>query len=388
MQRPFPEGYVYNSRTKGEIKMKLLKVLYIVSTLRSCGPVNQLFNLIKYLDGDRFEPLILTLSPEPQNSALQRFQKIGIQVQSLGLSRLQGFLRGASVLKNFVEQYSPDVIHTQGIRADWLSARYLRKYKRVATIRNYAYHDYPMTYGTLPGYYMAWQHLRDLQQIDLPVACSQTIAKKLQPHGLNTKAIQNGVDEKLYAPVTSQQRLALRQKLNIPADKRVFVSVGHLSTRKDPETVINGFLASKARDNSILLLIGDGSLKDACKLIAKGQSCIRFIGRISNVVDYLQSADYFISASLSEGLPNSVMEALACGLPVCLSDIEAHKEILSLNQKAGVMFDLGNTKALVERLNELVESETNLRSKAAVEIISNHLSAKKMSEHYQTLYKT
>lgn len=366
--------------------MAKTKILYIVSTLRLCGPVNQLFYLIKYLDCERFEPLILTLSPEPQNSAFQRFQQLGIQVQSLELSRLQGFFRGASVLKQFVEQYNPDVIHTQGIRPDLLSARYLKKYKRVATIRNYPYHDYPMKFKKLPGYYMAWQHIRGLQKIDLPVACSQTIAKTLQSHGLNTKPIQNGVDEKFYAPVTNQERLQLRQKLDIPANKTVYVSVGALIARKNPETVISGFLASKAKENSILLLVGDGHLKDSCKLLAKGESCIRFTGQVTNVVDYLQSADYFISASLSEGLPNSVMEALACGLPVCLSDIEPHKEILSLNQKAGVLFSVGNTEDLVEKLNELVESETNLRSKAALEIISNYLSAKKMSENYQAIY--
>ena len=117
--------------------MSKKKILYIVSTLKSSGPINVLFNLIKYLNRDSFEPFILTLSPEPKNSSLSRFQKLGVRVHSLNLSRVQGFIIGKYALKRFVEEHCPDVVHTHGIRADMLSAQCLQPYKRVSTIHNY-----------------------------------------------------------------------------------------------------------------------------------------------------------------------------------------------------------------------------------------------------------
>lgn len=364
-----------------------MKVLYIVSTLRVCGPINQLFALVKHLDSQTFEPIILTLSPEPTSSALTRFQKLGVRVNSLKLSRLQGFLVGKSALKKFVADCHCDIIHTHGIRADIYAAKYLQKYKLITTIHNYPYHDYPMKYGKLFGSFMARQHLRALRKIDLPVACSNTISKMLEFHNLNSYVVQNGVDTTLYNPPTPKERLQLRQQLGLPLNPKIFIAVGALIERKQPETVIRGFITSEAKEREMLLIVGEGSLRNTCETISLTNSCIKFIGQVDNVADYLKAADYFISASLAEGLPISVMEALACGLPVCLSDIEPHREILYFNREAGITFPVGNSQALAKQLNKLIQTETKVLSRAALTITNEHLNAEKMSQKYQSIYQ-
>ncbi|MBE9170093.1 glycosyltransferase family 4 protein [Pleurocapsales cyanobacterium LEGE 06147] len=372
-----------------------MKVLYIGSTLRVCGPINQLFALIKYLDRKKFEPIILTLSPEPTHSALTSFQKLGVKINSLKLSRLKDFLVGKYALKKFVDDCHCDIVHTHGIRADIYAAQYLQKYKRITTIHNYPYHDYPMKYGKLLGYFMAEQHLRALRQIDLPVACSNTIGKMLDLHNLNSYVVQNGVDPTSYTPPTQKERLKLRQQLGLPLNQKIFITVGALIERKQPETAIRGFITSQAKERGMLLIVGEGSLRNACEAIAYApasqialpNSCIKFTGQVDNVADYLRAADYFISASLSEGLPISVMEALACGLPVCLSDIEPHKEILDLNRQAGVTFPVGDSQALAKQLNKLVQTETKILSQAASEIVDQYLNAEIMSQKYQLIYR-
>src|SRR5690606_27550731 len=70
------------------------RILYIVSTLYGSGPINQLQYLLRYLDRSRFEPLILTLSPEPPGSIIKAFLGDGIDVQTLGMSRITGLLKG------------------------------------------------------------------------------------------------------------------------------------------------------------------------------------------------------------------------------------------------------------------------------------------------------
>ena len=60
------------------------------------GPTTQLLNIVRYLDGDRFEPVVVTLSPEPADSMRSSFENLGARVESLLLSRPRGY--GASTL--------------------------------------------------------------------------------------------------------------------------------------------------------------------------------------------------------------------------------------------------------------------------------------------------
>ena len=97
------------------------KILYIVSTLRNCGPTNQLSYIIKYLDSNQFIPSILTLSSESDDSAITYFESVlSVKVESLNLSRIQGIFNGLSKVKQYILDQNIDIVHTQGIRADGL----------------------------------------------------------------------------------------------------------------------------------------------------------------------------------------------------------------------------------------------------------------------------
>src|SRR5690606_9558118 len=98
-------------------------ILYIVSTLKRSGPTNQLFNIIIYLDRSVFEPVLITLSPEPEDSRWQDYQSLGVQMHSLNLSRLGGLFFAKSNLEKLIKKIQPDLIHTQGIRADFLISK-------------------------------------------------------------------------------------------------------------------------------------------------------------------------------------------------------------------------------------------------------------------------
>ena len=69
-----------------------VRLLFLASTLRRGGPTTQLLNIVRYLDGDRFEPVVVTLSPEPADSMRSSFENLGVRVESLLLSRLRGMV--------------------------------------------------------------------------------------------------------------------------------------------------------------------------------------------------------------------------------------------------------------------------------------------------------
>lgn len=362
----------------------MIKVAYIVSTLKRCGPVNQLSYIVKYLDKSKFKPIVITLSPETSDSLIDKFNQLGVEHLSLNLSRTKGVFKVKEELLKVLNDKKIDLVHTQGIRADVLSAKYLKNYKRVCTLRNYPYYDYTMTYGKIKGYIMAYYHLRYLKQIDNANACSKSVSNMLkEKRNYDIKYVQNGVDTERYSVVDDKIKKELRLKLKLPLDKTIFISVGNLSDRKDPITIIKAF---QNLNNNFLIFLGDGELRESCLQAVGDNENIRLVGSVSNVNEYLQASDYLISASKAEGLPNTVIEAMACGLPCILSDIPPHNEILDLNNTTGRIFNLGSSKDLIDKIVEIEKQDYKEISNCCVKLIENNLSAKIMSEKYQELY--
>ncbi len=367
----------------------MIKVLYIVSTLKRSGPSNQLFNLLKYLDRNIFDPVIITLSPEPKETSFEKLESLNITIKSLNLSRVLGIFRGNKMLRKIVNEIHPDIIQTHGIRADSINAFiFSKKYKTVTTLRNYPIEDYTMKFGRLLGGIMARRHLKAIRNIHLPFACSKSISDVLKKnHNINLDYIQNGVDQSVYYPVDDIQKNKIRKQLNLSESKTIFVSVGGFIERKNNIQIINEFLDDiPALSNAILIILGDGPEYLRFKKLTKKCDNILLPGNVKNVRDYLQLSDFYISASFSEGLPNTVLEAMSCGLPVILSDIPQHNEIISYDSNSGILFPLYKKQFLIEVIDELSRRSIDDMKFLSKQIISKYLGAKIMSNQYQKKY--
>lgn len=363
------------------------KVLYVVSTLKRCGPTNQLFGIVKNLDRAQFSPVVLTLSPEGTDSRWDDFLALGVDVQTLGLGRLAGVLRGGAELRKRIARIAPDLLHTQGIRADSMCVWLLSgRMPQVATLRNYPFKDYVMSFGPLQGRFMAYWHLYCLRQASVVALVSHAIHGMLGGRLAQARVVQNGVDVDRYHAVDSTGRDLLRERLGLLRDARIFISTGHLDPRKDPLTALDGFIAG-ALEGDQLLVLGDGVMREELKRRYSQYGQIIFLGRVANVQDYLQASDYFISASLAEGLPNAVLEALACGLPCLLSDIGEHNEILMDSSTHSMFFATGQSMALAQCVRNLDKQNYAQAREAALAVISAGFSAAYMSSQYQALYK-
>jgi len=264
----------------------------------------------------------------------------------------------------------------------------LGAYPRVATQRNYPYEDYPAKYGALKGGLAALVHVAALRQIDVPVACSNAVQRKVEPHGIESTVIQNGVDASTYRPAEDEEeKHALRAQLDLPKDCPIFVSVGFMIPRKDPLCVIEGFAQSDQAQDGVLLMLGDGPMLDKSRQVAQTTGAdIRLPGFVDNVEMYLRASDYFVSGSHSEGLPNTVMEALACGLPAVLSNIPAHREILKRSSEPAQLFKTGDSSALKDALNQMKAANKSSQQQAARALIQSQFTAERVSQSYQDLY--
>ena len=381
-------GRIPNPRDACAAGGRLIRVVYLVSTLRRAGPTTQLLNLLRHLDAGLFDPVVVTLSPEPADSMLPEFQALGVPVRTLAMSRLAGLVnRGwrRDVERLVGERLDAStVVHSQGVRGDVIAARYFGGIPRVATARNFPHDDYPLKFGRLAGHWMARSHLAALRRLPNVVACSSTLAGLLHARGIAAGVIPNGVDTATFRPAGAAERADLRASLRLPAAARIGVSVGALSARKDPLLVVRAFRAVRNPGLSLVFL-GDGPLAAACRQAAQGDARIRFEGQVADVTPYLRAADFLVSASKSEGLPNAVLEAMACGLRVALTDIGPHRELIELAPALGDVVPVGDEHALALAIERLAAAAPAADATPDAGLLER-LGAKRMSRRYQEIY--
>ena len=355
------------------------KILYLVSTLRRSGPNQQLYNMLRFTERRLFDPYVLTLSPEPVDSCQQIFVELGARIESLALNRVEGVLLAGAKLREKIYQFNPDLIHSQGFRADLLLARARLPIPWLLTCRNDPYVDYSGKYGLILGRLMAFRHLSAMKRCSHVVACSKTIANCLHGRGIRSTAIPNGVQ--LLSP--SGQIFLRNRELKPP----VFLSMGSLIPRKNMELLVKAFVQFSNFNSGTLLILGDGRNMEKLKSIASTSTSVIFAGQVDNVVEYLSKADYFVSSSFSEGLPNSVLEALSAGLPAILSDIPSHREIAQECPDACKLFKLNN--GMDELVSIFSKASTIFSGVSRVGIsrsVEKTFSAQSMSENYQQEY--
>ncbi|MCF6453904.1 glycosyltransferase [Vibrio sp. MMG022] len=352
-----------------------MKLLFIVSNLRRTGPTNQLFYIIKNLS-EEFQATVLTLSPEPQDSELKKFLDANISVDSLSLSRLKGFVKGKSLLKSYIDNFKPDIIQTQGIRADGLLASLSTNAPWITTSRNFPKEDYPTKFGFAKGKFMAIKHEHYLSSCPNLISCSHYIHDCLSSVNIESKVIQNGT-----LPSTNQSTKAVdKEHLNI-------ISVGSLIPRKNMTEVLA--ISSSLTDLGVshsLKILGDGPQMEELKLAANDN--VEFLGNINNVREHLSQADVFISTSLSEGLPNTVLEALAEGVNLILSEIPSHEEIVEKLDHSHY-FIIPKERALEEYIQDVVTSLDSMSFDVphVKNFLEMEFSDRKMSINYQDLYR-
>lgn len=366
----------------------MANVLYLASTLERCGPVNQLYDLIANLDRTRFTPLVATLSPEPASTRAPDFEALEIKVLNLGLSRIEGLSRARPAIQGIIRHHNIALVHSQGIRGDILTSR-IAGPVRVATIHNYPSEDYRRTYGVLKGFLMALMHLRAARHLDAVIGVSTAVSENLiRAHGLSdAQPISNGVDTRALTPADRKEKHALRQTLGLPQLATLWVSAGHLSQRKDPLTLIRAWRAASTSGNDrCLLMLGDGPLMADCKAAAGADPSIRFAGNLNSITDHLRASDIFVSASRAEGLPLATLEAMACGLPLRLSEIAPHREVWETDPTMGDLFPVGSETALAALIAEARTEELATAAAAARQMAETRFSAKTMTNAYMNFY--
>jgi glycosyltransferase involved in cell wall biosynthesis len=169
------------------------------------------------------------------------------------------------------------------------------------------------------------------------------------------------------------------------------VFVGRLSPEKDVATLLRATAIVVRREPSFRLLIaGDGpcaaELRDlAGALGVRGR--VEFLGEVRDVPGLLRRAGVFVLPSLSEGLALTVLEAMACGLPVVATKVGGTSEAV-LEGETGLLVPAGDPRALADALLRVCRDATLARTLGAAgrARAHQHFDARVMVQRYESLY--
>lgn len=174
---------------------------------------------------------------------------------------------------------------------------------------------------------------RVLEQADAVVALSRDLGDKVAAMGIprqRVHVLRRGVDATLFAP---GDRGAARQQLGLPADRRLLLWVGRMVPVKGLDTLLAA--CDRLRQTSQdfrLYLIGDGPQRSALAAEVEQRGLtehVSFVGSVAHaqLAPWFRAVDLTVLPSRSEGIPNVLLESLACGTPFVASAVGGVPEI-------------------------------------------------------------
>ncbi len=172
----------------------------------------------------------------------------------------------------------------------------------------------------------------------------------------------NGVDTDRFTPVAStSERDQIRATLGLPTDRRILLCLGNLKPIKGQQVLLEaiGQLGASAR-GLCTVFVGEDGHGGALPAYAKAKlpgSDIRFIREQDDPLPWYQAADLFVLPSLSEGMSNALLEAMACGLPVIATNVGGNRDVIEIG-RSGRLVEPGDARALARSINELHSDES------------------------------
>lgn len=366
-------------------------IAHVIYRLDTGGLENGLVNLINHMPENRYRHAILCLKGHTEFR--KRLRRSDVTLYDLGKREGQDFGLYWRLWHIF-RTIQPQIVHTRNLTTLEASVpAYL------AGIKVCIHGEHGRDMGDLDGSNRKNILLRRalMPFVDHTIALSRDLesylSKKIQVPPAKTTQIYNGVDAEKFHPTAAK-----RTDLPFSDTKYVvFGSVGRMQPVKDHATLVRAFIAlvhikPEYRDTARLIIVGDGPLRqDALSLLeTAGCSALAWLpGERDDVPDLMRQMDVFVLPSLAEGISNTILEAMATGLPVIATRVGGNTELVQ-DTATGQLVPVSDTAALTHAMISYLTHRPliELHGQQARQDIETHYSMQAMVNAYLQVYDT
>jgi glycosyltransferase involved in cell wall biosynthesis len=339
------------------------------------GAERQLQQLAPRLKDLGFDLQILTR----HENGLKRFEEIeGVPVYRLPASGPKVWAAATFTIAALwrLIRIQPDVIHAHEILTPAAIAMYSKTFLRrpilVKILRGGARGDiYKLKRRPFWKSYLR----RLIKKVDAFLVISHEIDDELAALNIPPQKrvfLPNGVDAVRCSPVSEQRKLKLRASFSLPAQASIVMYAGRLVPEKRVDHLLKIWEGVRAKyPLAHLLIVGGG--EEQSRLESMHVEGVQFTGQVEDAVSYLQAADLFVLPSSTEGLSNSMLEAMSCGLPVLATSVGGAPDVIE-HQVSGWLIPPDDIESLQQGLETLLEEESlrfSLGSNARQRILSS-----------------
>lgn len=368
------------------------RILVVITGLGVGGAETQAVQLAIRLKGRGWEVRVVSLTPP--GILAKELEANEVPVISLGMRHR--FPNPCSLLRlaRLIRSWRPHVVHTHMFHANLL-ARLVRPVAPVPVLICTAHNTYEASSRAKNLHEITWRErayrltdfLCDLTTQISKAGLERYIAVRAAPKP-KMRLVYNGIDTERFRP-DALERGRVRADLQLEG-RFVWLAVGRIEIQKDYPTLLRAFNALD-RPESVLCIAGDGSLREHVKSLMRSmglESRVRLLGRQENIPGLMNAADGFVLSSAWEGFGLVVAEAMACQLPVVVTDSGGPRELVD-DGRAGFLVPPRSHSALagaVLHVMDLSEQERRSLGEQGRERIVRHFSLDHVLHQWEAVY--
>lgn len=344
--------------------MRRIKVCHIITKMVYGGASLGTLHLVESLDLKRFHSSVICgVQSENEGSLLNNIEekKFEIIIVPEIVREINPFKDIIAFLKliHIIKIHKYDIIHTHGSKAGVIG-RLAAKFSKVPIIL-FTVHGW----GLKAGSFVVCRIFRLIEKIlavfttkilfqtraDMNEAFTCKIGKQSQ-----YVLIGNGINLQPFFNYNKKIAEQIRKKLKLK-NKRVVGTVGRVSAQKNPVGFINiAQEVLKKRQDTTFVFVGGGEMLEEMRRLVKGvdlEKSIIFTGVRDDIPEVISNFDIFILPSLWEGMPRSLIEAMALSKPVIVHNISGINEVVK-DGINGLIVPINQTTKFAEKINILL----------------------------------
>jgi sugar transferase (PEP-CTERM/EpsH1 system associated) len=329
-------------------------VIHVVYRFGVGGLENGLVNLINHMSPTLYRHAIVCLT---RSTAFKsRINRQGVRIVELHKAPGQD-LRAHHRFWQFLRQLRPDIVHTRN-----LATLEFQLTSALARVPGRVHGEHGRDIYDLDGTSIKYNVLRRAvrpfvrQYTAVSADLTQWLIDTIGVRSNRVNQIYNGVDIVKFSPRKSTNERALPKGF-APHDAFIVGTVGRMEPVKDPITLIQAFLRLVQSDAAAhrrmrLIVVGDGSLyRQANDMLRNSyaENLAWLPGEREDVPEMMRAMDLFVLPSLREGISNTILEAMATGLPVVATNTGGNPELVN-PKKTGELIPHSNPVAMADAI--------------------------------------
>ena len=360
-----------------------MRVLHILDSLDLGGAQVVVENLVRHADRARFEVEVATL--HGRGVFWERIARLGVRVHSLSPAKALPIYLPRLLWLFATRRF--DVVHCHLLGANVIA----KPLAALCGVRVRINHDHCNDKSTLPAFARRLDRWTNRLSTHVVAVSESTRAYLLQHEQLAAERVTtvlNGISLDTYQP-RAELRVEIRQQLGIPADAFVVGGIGRLVFQKNFALFLDAASQiAQRRPRAVFVIAGTGPEEAALRAQAARLALpVHFLGFVADTAQLYPALDCLLLTSRFEGLPITILEAMACRVPIVASDLDGMREVLRDGETAALV-EPGEPAPYATRVSDFIThpAAALALAEAALALVRAKYSAEAMTRAVEAIY--